>query len=114
MCYALAVASRQESQTKRARAQELLGLFAYHHDAPLVARALGVSMEALVGELEALKIRRRAFSLTRRTTVSPGSVSAGRRAIVQLFRVKATDSGPDGVLGNADDKLFEQQGIFSP
>jgi len=67
LCYALAVASRQESQTKRARAQELLGLFAYHHDAPLVARALGVSMEALVGELEALKIRRRAFSLTRRT-----------------------------------------------
>lgn len=59
--------SRQEAQKKRVRAQELLGLFAYHHDAPLVARALGVSMEALVGELEALKIRRRAFSLTRRT-----------------------------------------------
>jgi hypothetical protein len=51
---------------------------------------------------------------TTANAVSPGSVSAGQRAIVQLFRVRANDSGPDGVLGNADDKLFEQQGIFSP
>src|SRR5438105_13778863 len=51
----------------QARAQHLLGLFAYHHDAPLVARALGVSMSELVAELELLNIRRRAFALTRRT-----------------------------------------------
>ena len=48
-----------------ARAQELLGLFAYHRDAPLVARALRVSLSELNAELESLKIRRKAFSLTR-------------------------------------------------
>src|SRR5437867_3813962 len=47
------------------RAQELLGLFAYHRDAPLVARALRVSLAELTEELERLKIRRRAFALTR-------------------------------------------------
>jgi hypothetical protein len=49
----------------RARSGELLGLFAYHRDAPLVARALGVAMSDLVAELESLKIRRKAFALTR-------------------------------------------------
>ena len=47
------------------RAQELLGLFAYHRDGALVARALRVSLAELTEELERLKIRRRAFALTR-------------------------------------------------
>ena len=59
------MATRQETQKRRARAQELLGLFAYHQDAPLVARALKMSLDELVHELDALKIRRRAFSLAR-------------------------------------------------
>jgi hypothetical protein len=48
-----------------ARARELLGLFAYHRDAPLVARALRVSLSELNDELDRLKIRRKAFRLTR-------------------------------------------------
>jgi hypothetical protein len=47
------------------RAQELLGLFSYHRDAPLVARALKLSLTELLEELDALKIRRAAFRLTR-------------------------------------------------
>jgi hypothetical protein len=50
-----------------ARARELLGLFAYHRDAPLVARALRVSLSELNDELDRLKIRRKAFRLTRGT-----------------------------------------------
>lgn len=67
---------------RSARAQELLGLFAYHHDAPLVARSLGVSLSDLEGELDTLKIRRRAFRLVRgvqadfpRATAIPGARS---------------------------------------
>ena len=47
------------------RAQDLLGLFAYHRDAPLVARALRLSLSDLNTELDRLKIRRKAFRLTR-------------------------------------------------
>jgi hypothetical protein len=47
------------------RAQELLGLFSYHRDAPLVARALRISLSELNDELDRLKIRRKAFRLTR-------------------------------------------------
>jgi hypothetical protein len=50
-----------------ARAQHLLGLFAYHRDAPLVARALGVSVSDLHAELESLEIRTKAYRLTRGT-----------------------------------------------
>ncbi|MCA1825787.1 MAG: hypothetical protein ABR567_23170 [Myxococcales bacterium] len=52
-------------ERERERTGQLLGLFAYHRDAPLVARALGVSLSDLVAELESLKIRRKAFALTR-------------------------------------------------
>ena len=33
---------------------------------------------------------------------------------MQSFRLRLNDSGPDNVRGNADDRLFEQQGIFEP
>jgi hypothetical protein len=48
-------------------AGKLLGLFAYHRDAPLVARALRISLADLNEELDRLKIRRQAFRLTRGT-----------------------------------------------
>ena len=63
------------------RAQDLLGLFAYHRDAPLVARALRVSLSDLNTELDRLKIHRQAFRLTRGTDHDlPASapVEAGR------------------------------------
>jgi hypothetical protein len=71
---------------RKQRAQDLLGLFAYHRDAPLVARALKLSLNELLQELDSLKIRRAAFRLTRgvdadlpRATALPGAPSAGVR-----------------------------------
>ena len=79
---ALVRRSHPPKGARSARAQELLGLFAYHHDAPLVARSLGVSLSDLEGELDTLKIRRRAFRLVRgvqadfpRATAIPGARS---------------------------------------
>src|SRR5581483_4162010 len=45
----------------------LLGLFAYHRDAPLVARSLHLSLEELNAQLDDLGIRRKAYRLTRGT-----------------------------------------------
>jgi hypothetical protein len=49
------------------RTNYLLGLFAYHRDAPLVARAMGVSLSDLDAELDQLEIRRKAYRLARGT-----------------------------------------------
>src|SRR5437016_982355 len=59
--------SGRRGADRAARAQYLLGLFAYHRDAPLVARSLAVSLEALNEELEALGIRRKAYRVARGT-----------------------------------------------
>jgi hypothetical protein len=74
--------SHPAKAARHARAQELLGLFAYHRDAPLVARSLGLSLSELEAELDTLKIRRRAFLLARgvqadfpRATAIPGARS---------------------------------------
>jgi hypothetical protein len=79
---ALVGRSQPAKTARNARAQELLGLFAYHRDAPLVARSLGVSLSELEAELDTLKIRRRAFQLVRgvqadfpRATAIPGARS---------------------------------------
>jgi hypothetical protein len=50
---------------RRARAEELLGLFAWHKDAPLVARALRLTLDELQAQLDDLGIRRKAFRLAR-------------------------------------------------
>jgi len=49
------------------RARHLLGLFAYHRDAPIVARALRVPLETLDAELTSLGIRAKAYRLSRGT-----------------------------------------------
>ena len=72
-------AAREE---RAARTQHLLGLFAYHRDAPLVERALQTSLEALNEELDALGIRRQAYRITRGTDAqmpiaSPVAAPAG-------------------------------------
>ena len=59
--------SGRRGAEQAARAQYLLGLFAYHRDAPLVARSLAVSLEALNEELDALGIRRKAYRVARGT-----------------------------------------------
>jgi hypothetical protein len=73
-----------------ARAQHLLGLFSYHRDAPLVARALKLSLTELLEELDVLKIRRTAFRLTRgvdadlpAATSMPGTANPVRRRTKQ-------------------------------
>jgi hypothetical protein len=46
--------------------------------------------------------------------VTPGSIKEGKRAVVDVFRIKLQDSGPNGNRGDSDDRLFEQQGIYVP
>jgi plastocyanin len=46
--------------------------------------------------------------------VMPGVIKEGRSMVIQVFRVRLNDSGPDNTRNNADDTLFEQQGIFEP
>ncbi len=57
--------TRPPAQDRRARAERLLSLFAWHRDAPLVARSLGLSLDELYAELDELKLRRKAYRLTR-------------------------------------------------
>jgi hypothetical protein len=64
------------SQERRTRAEELLGLFVWHKDGPLVARALGLTLDELQAQLDDLGIRRKAFRLTRGV---PGDVPRARQ-----------------------------------
>jgi len=44
----------------------------------------------------------------------PGVAKDGDAAVWQLGEIEIKDSGPDGIRGNADDELFETQGVFLP
>jgi hypothetical protein len=46
--------------------------------------------------------------------ISPGMITENRASIFQAFRVRVNDAGANKVRGDADDKLFEQQGYFNP
>ena len=46
--------------------------------------------------------------------VSPGALVAGDQTVAPLFRVRVTDSGPDGAPGGTGDSLLAQQGIYVP
>src|SRR5204862_5144696 len=60
------------------RARHLLGLFAYHRDAPLVARALRVPLETLDAALTSLGLRGPAYPPSRGTeAMRPGAAAAG-------------------------------------
>jgi hypothetical protein len=88
------------------RAEQILGLFAYHRDAPLVARALSLSMAELELEIDALKIRRKAARLVNgrdvdlpRAALLPGASGPSvRRRSVRLAsgRISASDPAPAG------------------
>src|SRR5256714_11471099 len=56
---------RAAASGRQRRSEELLGLFAWHQDAPLVARALRLTLDELQAELDDLGIRRKAFRLVR-------------------------------------------------
>jgi hypothetical protein len=51
---------------------------------------------------------------TSANAVSPGTVIEGRDMIIQVFRARLSDAGPNGIQGDSDDKLFETQGFFVP
>lgn len=51
---------------------------------------------------------------TSENALMPGAIIEGRSTNVQAFRVRVTDSGPNGVRGDFDDKLFLQGGVFVP
>jgi hypothetical protein len=44
----------------------------------------------------------------------PGSVIAGKQAVVEVGEVQDLDLGPDGSRGNADDQRFATQGLYLP
>lgn len=46
--------------------------------------------------------------------VNPGVITEGATSVVSAFRVRVVDSGTNGLPGDGDDRLFAQQGVFSP
>jgi len=44
----------------------------------------------------------------------PGSVIAGKQAVVETGEIVALDSGPNGTRGDSDDETFATQGVFLP
>ena len=75
--------SRGHAKARADRAQHLLGLFAYHRDAPSVARSLHLALEELDAELDSLGIRRKAYRLAR-----------GSDALMPLASPVAAPGGP--------------------
>jgi hypothetical protein len=61
---------------RAARAEHLLGLFSYHRDVPLVARALHLSLADLEAELDELKLRRKVNRLVRGLDIDLPAASA--------------------------------------
>ncbi|HET7784440.1 MAG TPA: hypothetical protein VIR81_09780 [Myxococcales bacterium] len=72
----------------------LLGLFAYHRDAPLVARALGVPVADLQAELDSLRIRSRAYRLTRGTDADLPAAAAVKGPSGPPVRRRARPAAP--------------------
>jgi hypothetical protein len=91
------------------RAEQILGLFAYHRDAPLVARALSLSMAELELEIDALKIRRKAARLVNgrdvdlpRAALLPGASGPSvRRRSVRLAKAEGA-TAPSGRISASD------------
>jgi hypothetical protein len=44
----------------------------------------------------------------------PGFAQESRSTLIQAFRVRVDDAGANGIVGDADDRLFAQQGIYVP
>jgi hypothetical protein len=109
-------AKAPRARVSSGRAQELLGLFAYHRDAPLVARALKLSLTELLRELDEHKIRRAAFRLTRgidadlpRAAALPGAPTpAVRRRTKEEKRPK-----PPPPKSAVDDQAAELRGLLA-
>jgi glucose/arabinose dehydrogenase len=51
---------------------------------------------------------------TTANAVMPGAIVESKQMNIQVFRVHLNDAGVDGIAGNADDTLFEQEGLLIP
>jgi hypothetical protein len=51
---------------------------------------------------------------TTSNSLVPGSVIAGKQAIVEAGEVVAIDAGPNGVPGDSDGEIFATQGLYLP
>jgi hypothetical protein len=51
---------------------------------------------------------------TSANAIMPGFVQEQRQTVVQAFRVRVNDSGPNGIRDDADDSIFATQGIYAP
>jgi WD40 repeat protein len=46
--------------------------------------------------------------------VTPGIIRENKATVLQVFRVRLTDSGANGIRGDGDDALFATEGFFVP
>jgi len=46
--------------------------------------------------------------------ITPGLIRENQATVLQLFRLRLMDSGPDDTAGNSDDRLFATQGFYVP
>jgi hypothetical protein len=46
--------------------------------------------------------------------VTPGAVTENKATVLQVFRLRLNDSGPNGVRGDSDDRLFATEGLYIP
>lgn len=53
-------------------------------------------------------------SNTTANALVPGSVIAGKQAVVETGQIEALDSGINGTRGDTDDEVFAVQGVFLP
>jgi hypothetical protein len=50
--------------------------------------------------------------ITTLDSLTPGEITSGQQADLQLFRIGLNDSGANGIRGDADDRIFGQSGIY--
>jgi hypothetical protein len=46
--------------------------------------------------------------------VNPGAIKENKATVLQVFRLRLNDSGPNGVRGDSDDRLFATEGVYIP
>jgi hypothetical protein len=47
-------------------------------------------------------------------SLTAGEIKEGKAMTIQLFRIVLNDAGANGTRGDADDRIFEQQGLYNP
>jgi hypothetical protein len=47
-------------------------------------------------------------------SVLPGTISEGKRTLMEMFQVRVFDGGADGLAATPGNSLFAVQGLFAP